>query len=281
MCRSLLCKIVLTVTIIIVLSFCVFLGLKKQTPKTPSKISEILDEVFASPVITSNIFQNNYIEIMDGCGASFDGLCVNVRSGPGEDYKVVARLRTGIVLKVKQTIDNENRVWYKIQNDDGLKFPERINSDWYVASGDYLRFFSDIGDQQCSLDFQATSSKRIIVDLSEEILYAYDGGTLFMKEPVSTGLEFTPTPHGTFNIFRKTPSRYMQGPIPGVSDQIYDLPGVPWDLYFTRDGAVIHGAYWHNNFGEPWSHGCVNLSTENAKKLYLWVDIGTPVTIQN
>lgn len=73
----------------------------------------------------------------------------------------------------------------------------------------------------------------------------------------------------------------MQGPIPGVSDQYYDLPGVPWNLYFTVDGAVIHGAYWHNHFGEPWSHGCVNLPPQEAKRLYDWADLGTPVIVQD
>jgi len=127
----------------------------------------------------------------------------------------------------------------------------------------------------------ATTTKRIVVDVSEQMLYAYDGATLFMKEPVSTGLELTPTARGTFTVFKMTPARYMQGPLPGVSEQIYDLPGVPWNLYFTEGGAVIHGAYWHDHFGEPWSHGCVNLPPQKAKQLYEWAVIGTKVTIQN
>ena len=73
----------------------------------------------------------------------------------------------------------------------------------------------------------------------------------------------------------------MQGPLPGISDQYYDLPGVPWNLYFTEQGAVIHGAYWHDHFGERWSHGCVNLPAEVAHKLYEWADLGTPVIVQD
>ena len=109
---------------------------------------------------------------------------------------------------------------------------------------------------------------------------AYDGDILFMKVPISTGLELTPTPLGTYKVFKMTPSRYMQGPLPGVSDQVYDLPGVPWNLYFTTEGAVIHGAYWHDHFGQPWSHGCVNLPLDKARELYLWASIGTKVTVQ-
>jgi len=92
----------------------------------------------------------------------------------------------------------------------------------------------------------------------------------------------TPTPRGTFTIFKKTPSRYMQGPLPNFPpDDVYNLPGVPWNMYFTHEGAVIHGAYWHNSFGTRYSHGCVNLSPENARLLYTWADLGTTVTVQD
>ena len=102
-----------------------------------------------------------------------------------------------------------------------------------------------------------------------------------MEEPVSTGLELTPTPRGVFSVYKKTPTRYMQGPLPDISDQYYDLPGVPWNLYFTKQGAVIHGAYWHNSFGTPWSHGCVNLPPEKARELYLWAELGTQVLVRD
>ena len=102
-----------------------------------------------------------------------------------------------------------------------------------------------------------------------------------MQAQTSTGLDDTPTPLGTFTIFKKTPSRYMEGPTPGVSEQAYDLPGVPWDLYFTSGGAAIHGAYWHDDFGQQHSHGCVNLPLQDAETLYPWADVGTTVTVTN
>jgi lipoprotein-anchoring transpeptidase ErfK/SrfK len=184
-----------------------------------------------------------------------------------------------VVLKVGGIMNVNGQDWYKIIFATELLYPERVKTDLYVAAGDYLRYFDDIGDEY--EDKNSTTTKRIVIDVSEEMLYAYDGAVLFMKEPISTGLEFTPTPRGTFSIFKKTPARYMQGPMPGVSDQAYDLPGVPWDLYFTSSGAVIHGAYWHDHFGKPWSHGCVNLSPQNAKKLYEWAVVGTKVTVKN
>jgi hypothetical protein len=221
-----------------------------------------------------------YIEVLDGCDFAYVGDCVNVRSGPGEEFPIVGRLRTGIVLLVADTVTKNNRDWHKIGFAHPLLYPERIQGDWYVAA-ELVHAFTDDGDHTLKKGEVASTTKRIVVDVSEQKLYAYDGDTLFMEESISTGLEFTPTPRGTFHIFKMTPSRFMQGPIPGVSEQVYDLPGVPWDLYFTDGGAVIHGAYWHNRFGELWSHGCVNLPVEKAKKLYLWADIGMPVTVQN
>ena len=73
----------------------------------------------------------------------------------------------------------------------------------------------------------------------------------------------------------------MQGPIPGVSSHYYDLPGVPWNLYFSKEGAVIHGAYWHTSFGKQWSNGCVNLPIATAEKIYKWADVGTKVVVRD
>lgn len=233
-----------------------------------------------TPVAVPTLF--HYIEITDGCGPYYDtGVCVNMRSGPGTEYPVVGRLRTGVVLKVESTTVQNGLQWYKIVFDGQIRYPERVAGDWYVAVDPMSVFpLENIGDEILTRDTPPTQ-KRIVVNLSQEMLYAYDGETLFMQEPISTGLELTPTPLGTFRIFKKTPSRYMQGPIPAVSDQYYDLPGVPWNLYFTGGGAVIHGAYWHDHFGQPWSHGCVNLPPEKAKELYMWADVGTQVTVEN
>lgn len=221
-----------------------------------------------------------YMEVMDGCGPYYNtGECVNMRAGPGTDYAVVARLRTGVVLRVEKQITVDGNVWNKIGFDNVVRYTDRLPADIYV-SANMVRNFNNDGNHLLTKDSPKTE-KNIVVDISEQTLSAYDGETLFMKEPVSTGLELTPTARGTFTIFKMTPARYMQGPLPGVSDDIYDLPGVPWNMYFTQSGAVIHGAYWHDHFGELWSHGCVNLSPQKAKKLYDWAIVGTKITIQN
>ncbi|MEK7602361.1 MAG: L,D-transpeptidase family protein [Patescibacteria group bacterium] len=226
-------------------------------------------------------FLFQYLEVVDGCGPYYQGTCVNMRSGPGIEYGVVERLRTGMVLKIAGTVQGtDGKQWYEIAQDSSIRYPERISSKWYVQA-DAVTEFNDDGDHRIKKGDAFTTTKRIVVDLSQEVLYAYNGDILYMQEPISTGLDFTPTPRGTFTVYAMTPSRYMQGPLPGVSAQAYDLPGVPWNLYFTQDGAVIHGAYWHDHFGQSWSHGCVNLSPKNAKRLYEWAELGITVTVVN
>ncbi len=201
-----------------------------------------------------------------------------MRTAPKSTAPVAYKLRNGIVLRVSGKVTIHGMDWYKVFFDEWLRYPERVAPDLYVAA-EFVTPFFDEGHK--GSDTGASSTKYILVDRSSQTLYAYEDGVLFMKEKVSTGLELTPTPRGIFTIYRKTPSRYMQGPIPGISNHNYDLPGVPWNLYFSKEGAVIHGAYWHDSFGKRWSNGCVNLPIESAEKLYKWADVGTTVVVRD
>jgi len=223
-----------------------------------------------------------YVEVIDGCDIHFEGDCLNARSGPGTDFSVQRQLRNGVVLKVGGSVERDGELWYRIVFDEFIRYPERMAGDWYVHS-DYVSVLYDEGDKTSWEDGAATSTnKRIVVNRGEQVLRAYDGDAFFLEAAISTGLELTPTPRGTFTIFKKTPSRYMQGPLPNLSDrQVYDLPGVPWNLYFTQGGAVIHGAYWHDSFGSQYSHGCVNLPPDTARALYNWAELGTTVIVQD
>lgn len=123
----------------------------------------------------------------------------------------------------------------------------------------------------------AANNKRIEVDLTHQELYAYQGNTLTYSFPISSGLIRTPTPLGTFYPQRKLLSDEMIGGSKLAGDY-YDLPNVPYDVYFYG-GYALHGTYWHHNFGHPMSHGCINLPTPDAKLLYNWIDYSTPITI--
>ena len=140
-------------------------------------------------------------------------------------------------------------------------------------------------------------NKHIYVDLDKQTLYAFDSSALFMQTLVSTG-KWGRTPTGDFTIWSKLRSTRMSG---GSGNDAYDLPNVPYVMFFSNNqvpkesGFSLHGAYWHNNFGHPMSHGCVNMRITDAEVLYNWArpvstasttyatkdDQGTPVSICN
>lgn len=120
-----------------------------------------------------------------------------------------------------------------------------------------------------------SGEKRIEVNLKEQKLTAWEGDNLFLETPVSTGIRWWPTPKGEFRIWIKLRATKMEG---GSGRYYYNLPNVPYVMFLENDkiprwkGYGIHGAYWHNDFGIPRSHGCVNLPVDVAKQLYYWAD---------
>lgn len=114
--------------------------------------------------------------------------------------------------------------------------------------------------------------REILVDLSDSRVYAYENGVLVRNVLASTGLPATPTVQGDFTVQRKYGAQTMSGPG-------YYLPDVPYVLYFYA-GYALHGTYWHSNWGQPMSHGCVNLPTPEAEWFYSWADVGTPVHVR-
>lgn len=119
--------------------------------------------------------------------------------------------------------------------------------------------------------------KRIEVDLTRQRLYAYERNAKVFDFVISSGKPWWPTPTGTFYPWIKLKSTRMRGGSVRLGTY-YDLPNVPFVIYFYK-GYALHGTYWHNNFGTPMSHGCVNLQTADMAKLYFWAEMSTPITI--
>lgn len=148
-----------------------------------------------------------------------------------------------------------------------------------VFEGKRFQVNSELASKQSQrsnvLGVYSGGEKWIEVDLSEQKLRAWEGSQLFLETPVSTGLPWWPTPQGEFRIWVKLRATKMEG---GTGRYYYYLPNVPFVMYFENDqipgwrGYGLHGTYWHNDFGTPRSHGCVNLPTPVAEKLYYWAD---------
>ena len=109
--------------------------------------------------------------------------------------------------------------------------------------------------------------KWIEISLDEQKVRAWEGNRIAMEFPISSG-KWAPTPKGTFNIWYKTRSQKMSGGSKELGTYYY-LPNVPHNMFFYQ-GYALHGAYWHNNFGSPMSHGCVNAPLNHAAQIFDW-----------
>jgi lipoprotein-anchoring transpeptidase ErfK/SrfK len=176
--------------------------------------------------------------------------------------------------------DSEGRFWYGIRDD-------RSPSRYYVRA-EHARAF--LPEELAPIPSAVSSDeKRVEVDLARQRLTAWESQRNVFQADISSGAENaaglsgggrTITPKGNFRVFRKMPCQHLGHT--GASHSVqepFDLPGVPWVAYYQADsdGYAFHGAYWHNDFGRPHSHGCVNLRPEDARWLYRWLDPQTPL----
>jgi lipoprotein-anchoring transpeptidase ErfK/SrfK len=120
--------------------------------------------------------------------------------------------------------------------------------------------------------------KFIEVSLNEQRLYMKQGSTTVNSFLISSG-KWAPTPKGEWRIWTKLRYTRMKGGSKSLGT-FYDLPNVPYTMYYDR-GYGIHGAYWHNNFGHPMSHGCINMRPEEAGIVFNWASVGTRVVIHD
>ena len=119
--------------------------------------------------------------------------------------------------------------------------------------------------------------KKVEVDLTKQRIYALEDNKVIYNFLISSGKSRTPTVAGTFQPYYKTLSTRMIGGSYALGD-FYDLPNVPYVVFFSG-GYSMHGTYWHNNFGYPMSHGCINMRTTDARIIYNWIDYSTPISI--
>lgn len=128
------------------------------------------------------------------------------------------------------------------------------------------------------------SGKRIDVNLTTQTLVALEYDKPVFETKIASGAPSvrkpgqpsTVTPAGDFRVFEKKPSVHMgEGNLFADIDD-YELPGVPWTMYFEDPnlsrprGYAFHGTYWHDNYGTPMSHGCINMRTSEARWLFRW-----------
>ncbi|MCB9138778.1 MAG: L,D-transpeptidase [Caldilineaceae bacterium] len=144
---------------------------------------------------------------------------------------------------------------------------KRTTWDWSDVDLWTTAFLPD--PERFPFDFDLPDEERWIrVDLSDQILIAYERDKPVRAFIISSGLPRTPTVTGEFRIRMKVRSQLMAGGDPGLNNDYY-LPNVEWVQYFYEDYG-FHGTYWHKDFGRPKSHGCINMTNADAKWLFDW-----------
>jgi hypothetical protein len=122
-------------------------------------------------------------------------------------------------------------------------------------------------------DEAVASDNWIHVDLAEQTLVAYADGEPVYATLVASGREGYDTPRGVFRIREKYVSATMDGSDPVDGD--FEVEEVPWTMYYWGSFA-LHGAYWHDDFGQVRSHGCTNLAPADARWLFEWSSPSVP-----
>ncbi len=159
----------------------------------------------------------------------------------------------------------DGKTWYQVLDDKWNKL--------YYAPGEHIRIITE--DELAPLSAEVPDSqKKIQVRLDDQLVFAYENGAPVFATRAATGAAFRygaySTPTGSFLTYHKRPTRHMANG--DLTADGYDLPGVPWVMYITKSGLSLHGTFWHNDFGHPKSHGCINLSPAAAKWLFRWTD---------
>jgi lipoprotein-anchoring transpeptidase ErfK/SrfK len=188
----------------------------------------------------------------------------DVHWGPGKNKPFAYRFYYETTHWAKALVqDTQGEYWYQILEDK-----------WdliYYAQATHLRVVPPSELAPLSPHVVSTD-KRIVVRLRDQLAIAYEYDIPVFMARVASGAEFSNgrflTPVGRHKTFHKRPSRHMAAG--DLASNGYDLPGVPWICYINEKGVAFHGTYWHNDYGRPRSHGCINLTPAAAKWIYRW-----------
>jgi hypothetical protein len=174
----------------------------------------------------------------------------------------------------------DGSIWYRINE----RYGNPGDIFWCPAEG-----FRPITAEEVAPISPEVEDKHIVVDINWKVqtLSCYEGNTEVYFCRISSGVDekstpLTPFPSPGFAIWRKLFSLHMGG---STASGSWDVPAVGWTSLFQGDGVSIHSTYWHNNYGEPMSHGCVNASPDDAKWIFRWTHPAVPfdtgdITIQ-
>jgi lipoprotein-anchoring transpeptidase ErfK/SrfK len=243
-----------------------------ESPTTYNKIWYQTDDGFIYSAYVQPV-ENVTNQPVDGVDAK--GFWGEI-SVPITEARVAASPKAGVVYRypyscifriMARAAADDGSVWYQASEGGGGLWV-RAEHVRPVPADDITPLSPDVPADQ----------KRIEVDLANQVATAYESDKPVFSARVATGTSFRladgtllhrRTIPGEHRVYLKSPTQHMTGGTPGAGDY-YDLPGIGWCSYFTASGIAFHTAYWHNDFGIPRSHGCVNMLPEDARWVYRW-----------
>lgn len=190
---------------------------------------------------------------------------------PKSPHLIIYRLYYGTVYWIiDRYVDKNGKVWYKIPDD-------KWDIHYYLdAEHAHIITPEEISPINPSMPIE---NKWIEVLLEEQAVICYENNKPVHFSRTATGARFIDgdyrTSPGKYITNRKRPSRHMAAGDPAAPNS-YDLPGIPWICYITESGVSFHGTYWHNDYGKPRSHGCINLTPDDARWIYRWTQPEVP-----
>jgi lipoprotein-anchoring transpeptidase ErfK/SrfK len=207
-------------------------------------------------------------------------------SVPYVDVQPVNAPSEGSWVKVLVEANRPVRLYYSqifwiddVRTADGGQVYYRVNPNYYGGI-DLLwapaYAFRPLTDEDLAPIHPDASDKRIVVDINHQVLSCYEGNSEVYFCQCSTGAKYNLsgasvdawlTPIGTHRVTRKYISLQMSSSTTGAS---YDSPGIGWSSIFATGGVAVHSTYWHNSFGTPISHGCVNVAPQDANWIFRW-----------
>lgn len=207
---------------------------------------------------------------------------VTLVNGPSSNSWVRARIDQGLPLRVYY-----GQVYYidQIKSDEFGNIYYRVNPNYYGGVDMFwvpAEAMHAVTPDEISPINPEAENKKIVVDVNKQTLSCFEGDTEVYYCRVSTGAKYDmygntvekwATPLGSYLISRKFLSLQMSG---GTTGAPYDLPGIGWVSIFATGGVAIHATVWHNDFGTPKSHGCVNTLPQDAKWIFRWGLPNTP-----
>lgn len=198
------------------------------------------------------------------------------KAQPSSNSWVKAKLDQGLPLRLYYS----QAFWVDaIRTDSQGNLYYRVNPNYY-GGVDMLwaaaEAFRPITTQELTPIHPEAADKRVVVDVTHQTLSCFEGREEVYFCRVSTGAKYDmygnvvdkwATPVGKHRVTRKYISLQMSG---GTTGAGYDLPGIAWTCIFATGGVAIHSTFWHHNYGDPVSHGCVNCLPQDAKWVFRW-----------